>query len=391
MEAVTTADSRAPGWQPVAWTPEREQRGRVPDRGTYRCPEDGCLVVSASLRVLVAHVKAHREPGQAEAEARAITEARRRDTMRRIQARLPRSQAAAEELAARAGLASAAAAALPPEPPVLACFLRTRDRPPPPKMRRAMAALLCDPRRPDPVIGAEAGGSKHVAWRARHELEAAGLIAPYRALPPRGREPGPPGPERLAVIAALTADPERSSREIAQAAGVSKTLAGNVRRDLEAAGVISWWRDPRTPFSSAPAAAVSAFAGLASAASTAPSLTPAVSAFAGLASAAGTAPAAVPAVAAAAVRRCPSPRHDGERVLPASAFYLNRVTGGRTSWCRECMREAKREQRRDERAELARYRELLAAAAVLVPWPPVPPASAAAVTTTARSMATVSG
>jgi hypothetical protein len=48
--------------QPVAWSPERELRGRAPDRQVYHCPERTCPFASPSLRVLVGHVRAEHRP-----------------------------------------------------------------------------------------------------------------------------------------------------------------------------------------------------------------------------------------------------------------------------------------------------------------------------------------
>ena len=150
---------------------------------------------------------------------------------------------AAAAVAAHAGLASAAAVVLP------AWTSATTE-----KRRRAMAALLRDHQRSDPVIGREAGGSKRVARMARRELEDAGLIDVYRDWG-GGARSRPPRPERLAVTAALLADPARSNREIAAATGVAHSVVMTARHALEEAGTIPVWRHrsaPRRPAAVAP-------------------------------------------------------------------------------------------------------------------------------------------
>ena len=48
-------------------------------------------------------------------------------------------------------------------------------------------------------------------------------------------------------------------------------------------------------------------------------------------------------------RRCPCPAHAGERVLPVTAFYMNRVRGRRESWCIACTLAASRARRARQR------------------------------------------
>jgi hypothetical protein len=54
----------------------------------------------------------------------------------------------------------------------------------------------------------------------------------------------------------------------------------------------------------------------------------------------------------ASVKRCPHPEHEGERLLPVSAFNKNQARmDGLESWCRACMRRQKslrRDQLRDQ-------------------------------------------
>ena len=45
----------------INWTPEREERGKTPDRDKLRCPVRDCLFVSYSLRVMVAHARTCRD------------------------------------------------------------------------------------------------------------------------------------------------------------------------------------------------------------------------------------------------------------------------------------------------------------------------------------------
>ena len=69
-------------------------------------------------------------------------------------------------------------------------------------------------------------------------------------------------------------------------------------------------------------------------------------------------------------RRCPAPRHDGERVLPVTAFYPNRAHAGRDSWCKPCMLAARREARAARAAAAPVYaRAGLASAAGAAPSP----------------------
>ena len=66
--ASSTGSGTAFSWQPVDWTPDREQRGAVSGPAILRCPVRGCPAVAETtvqLRVLVAHARAHLE---AEAE-----------------------------------------------------------------------------------------------------------------------------------------------------------------------------------------------------------------------------------------------------------------------------------------------------------------------------------
>lgn len=77
FRSAASADSgTAHYWQPVRedWA-GREARGRAPDRGVYRCPERDCPAASASLRVMVAHVRAHRDADAELTPADARTEA----------------------------------------------------------------------------------------------------------------------------------------------------------------------------------------------------------------------------------------------------------------------------------------------------------------------------
>ena len=111
-------------------------------------PGGGLPVTSDSLRIMVAHVRAHRE------------------------------QIAAGEC----GIPGALRPSLPLEPwqrDGVAYLMRTRRTRPTEKRRRAMAALLRDPHRANKVIAAETGGSDYVAWCARR----VGRRRPDRRLP----------------------------------------------------------------------------------------------------------------------------------------------------------------------------------------------------------------
>jgi len=60
--ATSAGSGTAFAWQPVAWTPEREQRGAVSGPAVIRCPVRGCPAAAETtvqLRVLVTHVRAH--------------------------------------------------------------------------------------------------------------------------------------------------------------------------------------------------------------------------------------------------------------------------------------------------------------------------------------------
>jgi hypothetical protein len=63
FRSAASADSgTAHYWQPVAWSPEREQRGVASGPAVIRCPVRGCPAAAETatqLRVLVAHVRAH--------------------------------------------------------------------------------------------------------------------------------------------------------------------------------------------------------------------------------------------------------------------------------------------------------------------------------------------
>lgn len=66
---------------------ERTARGTAPGREAYRCPDRECVFVSASLAVMVAHVRAHREPDR---EAPELSQARIEAGAWRIRASLAR-------------------------------------------------------------------------------------------------------------------------------------------------------------------------------------------------------------------------------------------------------------------------------------------------------------
>ena len=222
--------------------------------GSYRCPVRGCPITSSSLRIMVTHATVHR----------------------------------AEIAAGECGIPGALRPALRLEPwqrDGITYLMRTRPTRPTGKMRAAMAALLRDARRPNRVIGVEAGGSKHVARTARRELEDAALIDVYRA-PTPGRPGARPAVLRQAAMAALAADHQRSNRVIAAAIGVSSMLVVNARHDLENAGAIPVWRHRFTPGPRRPAAAVTpgltVRAGLASAAAAVPSAAAAASSPSGM-------------------------------------------------------------------------------------------------------------
>jgi len=66
---------------------QRTARGTAPGREAYRCPDRECVFVSASLAVMVAHVRAHREPDR---EAPELSQARIEAGAWRIRASLAR-------------------------------------------------------------------------------------------------------------------------------------------------------------------------------------------------------------------------------------------------------------------------------------------------------------
>jgi len=63
MQGLARPASYTSGTQPVAWPPERERRGAAPDRGTYACPDRDCVFASASLAVMVGHVRGEHRAG----------------------------------------------------------------------------------------------------------------------------------------------------------------------------------------------------------------------------------------------------------------------------------------------------------------------------------------
>lgn len=109
----------------------------------------------------------------------------------------------------------------------------------PPGRSRASAALLADPRRSNRAIAAAAATDHMTVMAARHDLEAAHLIPPWRS----GRQQrGPVLGRRVRIASALLTDPRRSNRVIAGLYGESHTLVMTVRRLLESAGLIETWR-----------------------------------------------------------------------------------------------------------------------------------------------------
>jgi DNA-binding MarR family transcriptional regulator len=119
-----------------------------------------------------------------------------------------------------------------------------------PQRSRVVRALLADPRRSNRVIAASTTvQADHSTVRAvRHEMEAAGLIQPYRA-------PYGPGPRRRRTPlqerarAALLADAARSNRVVAEQLGMtSHARVQAMRHQLERDDLIPVYRAPYGPY-----------------------------------------------------------------------------------------------------------------------------------------------
>jgi DNA-binding MarR family transcriptional regulator len=174
----------------VAWTRDRDTRGAAPDRGA-RCTVAACPVRWAS------------GPSRPCPDHRTQLSQHDRDRL-------------------RAALAIA----------------RTPGR------KRAVGALLRDFRRTNAVIARDAGVDHMTVCHARHELEAAGLIAVYRA-------PSRSGPRsltalQLSIRRALLRDPARSNRAIAAEVATNHVRVREARQVMERAGQIPAYRSPQT-------------------------------------------------------------------------------------------------------------------------------------------------
>jgi predicted transcriptional regulator len=105
---------------------------------------------------------------------------------------------------------------------------------------RARDALLRDPRRSNRTIAVAATVHRNTAGKVRRELEAAGLIG-------RWQDRLTPGRVHAAVTAALIRDAARTAMAVAEQTGANRSTVEQVRRELEAAGLIGRWRAPGYP------------------------------------------------------------------------------------------------------------------------------------------------
>jgi hypothetical protein len=185
---------------PVAWTPEREARGAARPSGP-RCPAPSCAV-----RWLAGPDRPCADHAPPAGRAR------------------------------RAPLA-------PWQRDTLAYLLRQQR--PTRLQRRVMTALLRDPRRSNYAVAREAQVSYTAVWHARHALEDASLIDPYRAT---SRPPWTLGiqwtPRQQRVRTVLLAGARRSNRVVAAEAMTDQTVVALVRHTLEDAGLIPVFRGP---------------------------------------------------------------------------------------------------------------------------------------------------
>jgi DNA-binding Lrp family transcriptional regulator len=112
-----------------------------------------------------------------------------------------------------------------------------------PARRRIVRELMRDAARSNRSV-AQAAGTNHMRVRAvRLEMEAAGLVAPFRARS-RRRTPSLATPARDLARLALARDPARPNRQVAQEAAVSYPVVMRVRHQMEDAGDIKRYRGP---------------------------------------------------------------------------------------------------------------------------------------------------
>ena len=95
---------------------------------------------------------------------------------------------------------------------------------PTPQLDRAASAVLAFPHRTDAAIAEQAGCSRASVWRARRQLEAAGVIP---------ADPHQPG---AAATRQLVLNPARSNRLIAEQAGCDEATVRRARARLEQGG-----------------------------------------------------------------------------------------------------------------------------------------------------------
>ena len=108
------------------------------------------------------------------------------------------------------------------------------------RRERAAAELQADPARSNRAIATAAGVCHHTARAVRLELEAAGQI-------PAWRSSRTPWSGHAAAAEELQAGPARPNRTIAALAGVGPGTVRAVRLELETSGRIPAWRGRSAP------------------------------------------------------------------------------------------------------------------------------------------------
>jgi predicted transcriptional regulator len=151
--------------------------------------------------------------------------------------RPPARRAAARRAAAPAGLATAVTAVQAAAASTGANWQRQWQEA---ARNRARDALLRDPRRSNRTIAVAATVHRNTAGKVRRELEDAGLIG-------RWQDRLTPGRVHAAVTAALIRDAARTAMAVAEQTGANRSTVEQVRRELEAAGLIGRWRAPGYP------------------------------------------------------------------------------------------------------------------------------------------------